>query len=111
METAATAPVSASLNASKSPVERALTRQERDQLLDAAAKGMAPARAQKKPEDPLKSWWPHIKRKLKQGYSVRQVHDMISSPVVGLDVSMRSLQRCIAEHNPAQSAKPTSSAK
>jgi hypothetical protein len=104
-------PVTAPLTASKSPAERALTRQQLEQLLDAAAKGMAPVHAQKKPEDPLKSSRPHIKRKLKQGYSVRQVHDTISSRIMGLDVSMRSFQRCIAKHNPAQRAEPTSSAK
>lgn len=84
--------------ASNATAERELTRQQRDQLFDEAANGMVPEHVKKKPEDPLKKWWPQIKRKLKEGYSVRQIHEMTRSPKVGLDVSLRSLQRLITAH-------------
>ena len=80
----------------------ALTRQQREPLLNAAAAGMVPARAPKKVEDPLKVWWPHINRKLKEGFSVRQIQTMLCSPQIGLNVSARALQRAITEHKSAR---------
>ena len=92
---------------SQSAKKAAMLRQERDQLIDEAAKGMVPEHRQKQPEDPLKQWWPQIKRKVKEGYSVRQIHTMMQSPKIGLNVTARSLKRFIVEHTKEQSAAPS----
>ncbi len=97
-KTSTTAPNGAATNPSSASNDRELTRKQRDQFFDEAAQGMVPEHQQKKPEDPLKKWWPQIKRKLKEGYSVRQIHAMTLSPKVGLNVSRRALQRLITEH-------------
>ena len=92
---------------SQSAKKAAMLRQQRDRLFDEAASGMVPERAQKQPEDPLKPWWPQIKRKINEGYSIRQIRTMVQSPKIGLNVTVRSLKQFIEEHTKAQSAAPS----
>ena len=65
---------------------------------------MVPEQPQKRPDDPLKPWWPQIKRKINEGYSIRQIRTMVQSPKIGLNVTVRSLKQFIEEHTKAQSA-------
>ncbi len=83
----------------------ALTRQQRDAVFEEVAKGFEPLRKEAQPEDPLKPWWQQIKKKLRQGYSSQQVRDMLAKPQIGLNVSLRTLQRFIKSHD-ATAAKP-----
>ena len=76
----------------------ALKRKERDALFEAAAKGMTPVHRRKGDDDPLQTWAPQILRKHKQGFSVRQIATMTRAPGIGLKVSVRAIQRLIAEH-------------
>ena len=97
---------STTLLRSQSAKKAAMLRQQRDQVIDETAKGMVPEHRQKPAENPIKPWWPQIKRKLNEGYSVPQIRTMIQSPKIGLDVSVRALKQFIAEHAKAQSATP-----
>ncbi len=81
-----------------------LTRQQRDKLFNEAAIDVTPENGPKKVIDPLVVWWPQIERKLRQGYSSRQIHAMTQSPKIGLNVSFRSLQRFIAGHKTTQAS-------
>lgn len=92
------------LTRSQSAKNAAIVRKQRDDLIDEACKGMAPAYRQKRAENPMKAWWPQIKRKLNEGYSVPQIRTMIQSPKIGLNVSARTLKQFIAEHTKAQTA-------
>ncbi len=82
-----------------------LTLQQRDALFEEAAKGIEPLHKQAQPEDPLKPWWPQIKKRRHQGYSSQQIRAMLAQPQIGADVSLRTLQRFMRTHD-ATAAKP-----
>ena len=69
--------LASTLTRSQSAKNAAIVRKQRDDLIDEACKGMAPAYRQKRAENPMKAWWPQIKRKLNEGYSVPQIRTMI----------------------------------
>lgn len=96
--------LASTLTRSQSAKPAATVRKQRDDLFDEACKGMVPAHQQKPAENPIKAWWPQIKRKLNEGYSVPQIRTMIQSPKIGLNVSARALKQFIAEHTKAQTA-------
>lgn len=81
-----------------------LTRKQRDTLFDDAAKGMAPEHKKAARVDPLQPWWSQIKRKLDEGYSARQVVQILAAPGIGVKTSVRSLQRLITEQKKAAAA-------
>jgi hypothetical protein len=83
----------------------ALTRQQRDALFDNASNGMTPDhQKKKKPEDPVRPWIPQILRKHKQGFSSQQIAAMSRAPGIGLNLSVRAVNRVIVQHKKA--AKP-----
>jgi DNA-binding NarL/FixJ family response regulator len=87
-----------------------LTRTQRDALIDEVAQSMAPDHKKAKPVDPLRPWWPQIKRKLTQGYSVRQITHMLSAPAINVKTSVRSIQRLINAHAHPKNAAAAPSA-
>jgi hypothetical protein len=87
-----------------------LTRKQRDALFDEAAKGMAPEHKKAKPVDPLQPWWPQIKRKHEEGYSQRQIVQILAAPAINVKTSVRSIQRLINAHAQPKDAVAATSA-